>query len=74
MSAFGVIEVSQIIILKTDEPKPGFNLLDADALAGKDLAQVDLASVEADACAGGDDDAFVVQRIIQLRQSFISHL
>jgi hypothetical protein len=48
-SAFCVIEVSQVIIHEADEPKPVFNLLDANSLARKDLPQVDLAGVEADA-------------------------
>jgi hypothetical protein len=47
-SAFCVIEVSQIIIHKTDQPKPVFHLLDTDALACKDLAEIDLAGIEAD--------------------------
>jgi hypothetical protein len=45
------------MIHECHEPQAVLNLLDADALASKDLAQVDLSGVEADAAAGGDDDA-----------------
>jgi hypothetical protein len=64
-SAFCVIEVPQIIIHEADEPKPVFDLFDAaDALSCKDLAQIDFAGLEADAATGGDDDAFVIQRMV----------
>jgi hypothetical protein len=44
-----------------DEPKLVVDLLDADPLTRKDLAQIDLAGVEADTATSGDDHAFVVE-------------
>src|SRR5687767_5711429 len=45
------------------------DLLDADRLAGEDLAQVDLEAVEADAPACGDGDGLVVEGIVELGQA-----
>ena len=44
-----VIEVHEIVVHETDEPDALTHLRDAHPLAGEDLAQVDLASVVADA-------------------------
>jgi hypothetical protein len=45
------------------------DLLDTDHLSGKDLTEIDLAPPKADTAAGGDDDALVVDGIIELRQA-----
>ncbi len=44
------------------------DLFDANHLTGKDLAQIDLAGFDADASADGDDDASVMERIVEVRQ------
>lgn len=46
-------------------------LLNSNRLAGEDLAQVDLAAIEADAAASGDGDSLVVERIIELGQALV---
>jgi hypothetical protein len=57
-----------------DEPDALVDLFDSDHLAGEDLAQVDLAGVEADAAAGGDDDGLVVEGVVELGQALIGAL
>ena len=47
------------------------NFFDADRLAGKDLAEVNLFAAQTDASAIGDDDDFVVEGIIDIRQSLV---
>ena len=63
-----MVEVSEI---QADEPDVLAHLLDADALAGEDGAEVDLPSIEADTPARGDGDSFVVERVIELRQASV---
>ena len=46
-------------------------MFDADGLAGKDLTEIDLLAVEADAAARGHGDGFVVEGIIEVRQPLI---
>ena len=53
------------------EPEPVVDLFDADALAGEDLAEIDLAALEANAPACGDDDLPVMEGIVYLRQAGI---
>ena len=48
-----VVEVAEIVVHEADEPNPIVGLFDADGLAGKDLAEIDLLAVEADAAARG---------------------
>jgi hypothetical protein len=45
------IEVSQVVIHKGNQPDIGVNLLDADCLAGKDRAEVNLFATETDPAA-----------------------
>jgi hypothetical protein len=47
------------------------NFFDADRLAGKDRAEVNLFVTETDAAAVGDDDDFVVEGIIDIGQSLV---
>jgi hypothetical protein len=47
-SACLIVEVSQIVVHEGDEPDALVELFDSDHLAGEDLAQVDLAGVEAE--------------------------
>src|SRR5499433_4130217 len=63
------IEVSQIIIHKADEPDVVVNLLDADGLTGKALAEVDFFVPQTDATAARDHDGFVVEGIVDVGQS-----
>jgi hypothetical protein len=65
------IEVSQIIIHKADQPDVVVYFLDADRLAGKDLAEVNLFVAETDAATASDHDGFVVKGIVDVRQSLI---
>jgi len=57
-----------------DEPDALVDLFDCNHLAGKDLAQVDLAGVEADAAASGDDNGLVVEGVVELGQALIGAL
>jgi len=60
---------TQIIIHKADQPDVIVNFLDADRLAGKDGAEVNLFVAQAEAAAIGDDNDFVVEGIIDIGQS-----
>jgi len=50
--------VSQIIIHKAHQPDIVMNFFDADCLAGKDLAEVNLFVAQTEAAATGDDNDF----------------
>ena len=56
-----MVEVPEIVIHEADEPDVVGHLLDADALAGEDGAEIDFPSIEADSPARGDGDGFVVE-------------
>jgi hypothetical protein len=43
-----VVKVAEIIVHKADEPNLVADLLDADALAGEDDAEIDLLAIEAE--------------------------
>jgi hypothetical protein len=47
------------------------NFLDADGLAGEDLAKINLFAAQTDAAATGDHNGFVVQGIIDIGQSLV---
>jgi len=47
------------------------NFFDADRLASKDCAEINFSVAETDAAAIGDDDGFVVEGIVDIRQSCI---
>src|SRR5437762_11357410 len=66
-----VVEVSEIVIHKTDEPNPLVGLLDTDGLAGEHLAEIDLLPIEADAPAGRDGGCPVVEGIFDVGQASI---
>lgn len=55
-SAGLVIAVTEIAVHKADEPNLIAGLFGADALAGKDRAEINLLMVGADAAACGDGD------------------
>src|SRR5262249_43701433 len=63
------IEVPQIIIHKADQPYVVVNLLDADGLSSKDLAEINFFVAQTDAATAGDHDGFVVEGIVDVRQS-----
>jgi len=44
---------------------------DADGLSGKDLAEIDFFLAQTDATATGDHDGFVVEWIVDIRQSVV---
>ena len=60
-----MVEVTEIIIHKADQPELVAHLFGADALAGQDDAEIDLLPIEADAAACGHGDGPVVERIIE---------
>src|SRR5436853_2965085 len=62
------IEVPQIIIHKADQPYVVVNLLDADGLSSKDLAEINFLVAQTDAATASDHDGFVVERIVDVRQ------
>ena len=66
-----IVEVSQIIVHEADEPDVLVDLFDSDFLAGEDLAEIDLVSVEADPAAGGHDDGLVMEGVVELGQTSI---
>lgn len=66
------VDVSKIIVEEGDEPGVVVDLLDADLLTGEDGAEVHLVPLVADAATGGDDDGFVMERIVELGKSVIS--
>ena len=57
------IDEAEIVAHEADDPNAVVDLLDAEALAGKDGRDVDPLAMHADAAAGGDEDVAVVQRI-----------
>ena len=61
-----IIKVPQVIVHEAGKPDMVFDLFDADGLAGKDEAKVDLLAIVADATAGGDGDGLIVKRIVEL--------
>ena len=63
-------EVSQIIIHAADPPDIVVDFLDADGLAGEDLAEVNLFVPQTDASAVGDDD-LVMEGKVDVGQSAI---
>jgi hypothetical protein len=50
------------------------NFFDADGLSGKDLAEIDFFLAQTEATATGDHYGFVVERIVDVRQSGSSDL
>jgi len=60
-----VVEEAQVVVHKADEPDVIGDFAYADGLTGKDLAEIDLASAEAQAPALGDDDGAIVEGIFQ---------
>jgi hypothetical protein len=55
-----------------NQPDVVVNFFDADGVAGKDRAEINLFATQTDAAATGDDNDSVVQGIIDIGQSFIS--
>ena len=66
-----MVEVAEIIVHKADEPNLLADLLDADALAGEDGAEIDLLPIEADAPACGHGDGSVVEWVIEFGQASV---
>jgi hypothetical protein len=64
-----VIEEAQIVVHKAHQPDFLAHLLDADVLSGKDDAQIDLATAEADPAAARDRDGSIVEGIFELWQA-----
>ncbi len=66
-----VVEVAEIVVHEADEPNLLADLLDADALAGEDGAEIDFLPIEADAPACGHGDGSVVERVIKFWQASV---
>ena len=66
-----MVEVPEIVVHEADEPDLILDLFDAHPLPGKDLTEVDLPSVVADAATVGHRGRPVVERIVQLTQTAI---
>src|SRR6266478_2558675 len=66
-----IVEVAQIIVHEADEPNPILGLFDAGGLAGKELTEIDLLAVDADAAARGHGDGLVVEGIVEVWQPLI---
>lgn len=56
---------------EADQPDLVIDLADPNELAGKDLAEVDFASADADAPAACDPDSFVVIRVFRLGRRLV---
>ena len=63
------IEVSQIILHKADQPDLVVDFLDTDGLSSKDLTEIDFFPTQADAPAPGHHDRFIVEGLVDVRQS-----
>src|SRR6266404_7812210 len=68
------IEVSQIIIHKAYQPNVVVDLFDAYGLAGEDRAEVNFFASQTNATASGDHDGFIVEWIVDVRQSGVHAL
>ena len=62
---------TQIIIHKADQPDIVVNSFDADRLAGKDGAEVNLFVPQTDPAAIGHDNDLVVERVVDVGQSLV---
>jgi hypothetical protein len=65
------VDIAQIIVDEADEPNSLVDLLDAEALSGKDGGDINFLSVQADAAAGGDEDVSVVEGIFEVGEALI---
>ncbi len=66
-----MVEVAEIVVHEADEPNLLADLLDADALAGEDGAEIDLLAIEADAPACGHGDGPVVEWVVDVGQACV---
>jgi len=66
-----VIEEPQVVVHEAHQPNVFRDLLDAYVLTGEDAAEVDLATVEADAPAAGHSDGAIVEGIFQIAQALV---
>jgi hypothetical protein len=57
------------LVHEADQPGLVVGLFDADFLAGEDLAEIDLVTVEADAPACGDGYGLVMERVADVGQA-----
>jgi hypothetical protein len=58
-----IVEIPQVVVQETNQPDAVLHLADAHGLSGKDMAEIDLSALEANASAVGHDDAPVVEGI-----------
>lgn len=70
-SARLIIEVAETLLREAGEPKVLADLFDADFVR-RNPGKIDFLAVEADSVACGDDDGFVVEGVIEPRQTDIA--
>ena len=66
-----MIEESQVVVHKADEPDSIAEFLNPDVLSGEHCAEIDLKVPETNAAALGDGDGSVVERVVQLVEPVI---
>jgi len=66
-----VIEESQVVLHKANEPDFIAHLLDAHVLTGEDGAEVDLPFAEADTATVGDGNGAIMERVVELGKAAI---
>src|SRR5579864_1118698 len=64
-SFFLQINITEIVIHKTDQPDSILDFLHTNGLAGEGYAEVDLLVVQAKASTAGDHDGAIVERVDQ---------
>jgi hypothetical protein len=69
-----VVEVSEIVTHKADEPNPVVGLFDSDGLPREHLAEIDLLPIEADAAAGCEGGSPVMEWVIDVRKARINQI
>ena len=65
------INISEIVLHKTDQPDAVVHFFEADGLSGKGYAEVDLLVVQAETSATGDEDSAVVERVVRFGDASI---
>ena len=56
---------------KADEPDAVLDFFDADGLTRQRFAQIDFLAIKADAAAAGDQQGFIVKRVVRLGNAHI---
>jgi hypothetical protein len=70
-SFFLRIDITQVIIHEADEPDAIVDFLDSHRLTSQASAEIDLLAIQTQAAAAGDDDSFVVERVVRFADALI---